>query len=132
MKETMVSVSLTLIGDDFDLAYVSNTLNILPTYTRNKDEVLGNGRLFGHTEWGIGTDYEPSHDIGIQIQRILDTILDKEDTLQTICTECNAQWHILVVIYIVKGKTPIMILPKKLISIAAAIEAQIGFDTYVC
>ena len=35
---------LTLVGDDFDTALVSKMLGRLPTYVREKTEVLGNGQ----------------------------------------------------------------------------------------
>lgn len=54
---------LTLIGDDFDTALVSKLIGRLPTYVREKTEVLGNGQLFGHCEWGVGTELIETFDL---------------------------------------------------------------------
>lgn len=54
---------LTLIGDDFDTALVSKLIGRLPTYVREKAEVLGNGQLFGHCEWGVETELIETDDL---------------------------------------------------------------------
>ena len=131
MNKSTVGVHLTLIGDDFELSNVSSKLGIFPTYTRNKDELLKNGREFGRTEWGIGFECEPSIDIEDQYRKILSMVQDKTDILTQLCVECDAEWHILFVVYIENGDVPALYLSKGFIAFAAAIGAQVGFDTYV-
>lgn len=131
MEETAVSAYFTLIGDDFDVNYVTNVLDITPSETRYKDEILGNGRKFGHTEWGISTGHEVSLDINNQFNTIFALVYDKIDLLSQLCVECNAEWHILFVITIENGYAPAMYFKKDFIHFAAAIDAQIGFDTYI-
>ena len=59
---------LTLVGDDFDTALVSKMLGRLPTYVREKTEVLGNG------------------------QEMLDC---SAELLKKAAHDCNAEWSIL-------------------------------------
>ena len=81
---------LTLVGDDFDTALVSKMLGRLPTYVREKTEVLGNGQLFGHCEWGVETalmeaeDFQPVSD---SLREMLDCPAELLKKLLTIATQ---------------------------------------------
>ena len=44
---TQIWGHLTLIGDDFDLDYVTRELGTVPMTQRKPDEILGNGKAFG-------------------------------------------------------------------------------------
>ena len=129
--ETEISVNITLSGDCFDLEYVTNTLGINPTYKRNNTEILGNGKVFGYTEWGIGTGYEKSLDIEVQFLKIYSLLKYKEIVLANLAIDCNAEWHIVFVIKIENGDVPAMVIPKEMIEFCYKIGAEIGFDTYV-
>ena len=131
MNTSSVSIELALVGDDFDIHYVSQKLGIDPTNTRSKDEVLGNGRKFGHTEWSIEIEREASLDIENQYGKIMSMVQSKTDLLVQLCSECDAEWHILFVIYVENGAVPGMYLSTEFIAFSAAIGAQIGLDTYV-
>ena len=131
MDKTTISTHFTLSGDDFDIEYVSEALAILPNYTRSKDEVLKNGRKFGHTEWGIETEYDISLDVEEQFEKVYSIISEKVEILERLRVECNAEWSILFVIKIENGETPAMHLSKKIVKFAATIDAEIDFDVYV-
>ena len=131
MEKTNVSVYLTLAGKSFDVDYVTRKIGIAPTFTRSKDEVLGNGRLFGHTEWGIGIEEEISLDIEKQLNKILLMVHDEASILSSLSNELGAEWHFMFVVRIWDGVVPSMFLSKEFISFAAGICAQIDFDTYV-
>ena len=81
---------LTRIGDDFDTALVSKLIGRLPTYVREKTEVLGNGQLFGHCEWGVETalmeaeDFQPVSD---SLREMLDCPAELLKKLLTIATQ---------------------------------------------
>ena len=53
---------LTLIGKLFDTKMVSERFQTQPTWEKHPTDVLNNGRLFGHTEWGVKTDCYDSDD----------------------------------------------------------------------
>lgn len=131
MDKTTVSTHLTLSGDEFDIGYVSDILATQPDYIRYKDEVLKNGRKFGHTEWGIETDYEVSLDVEEQFKKLHTRIIEKVEILARLREECNAEWSILFVIKIENGEAPAMHLSKETIKFAAMIDAEIDFDVYV-
>ncbi len=58
-----VIVYLTLIGHDFDPEKVTRELGVIPTEVRYKNEVLNNGKMFGHTEWSYDTGKISTYDI---------------------------------------------------------------------
>ena len=121
---------LTLIGDDFDTALVSKLLGRLPTYVREKTEVLGNGQLFGHCEWGVETalmeaeDFQPVSD---SLREMLDC---PAELLKKAAHDCNAEWHIL---YYVKvyDEFPALWFNAEFIQFVAEIGGLIGFDGYL-
>jgi len=129
--DTVVCANLTLVGNDFDINYVTESLGVAPTYTRSKDEILGNGRRFGHTEWGIGTDCEESLDIEVQFAKISNQFKGKEHELAKVSKYCNAEWSILIVIKIENGDIPAMVFTRSMLDFCNKIDAEIGFDIYV-
>lgn len=131
MEKTTVSAHLTLVGNDFDLDYVTNILEISPTYTRDKNEILRNGEKFGHTEWGTYTEYEQSFDIEIQLDKVLIPYRNKVDLMNKIRIECNAEWNVVIVIYIRNGHKPALGFSKHNLKFLASIDADVGFDLYI-
>lgn len=121
---------LTLVGDDFDTALVSKMLGRLPTYVREKTEVLGNGQLFGHCEWGVETalmeaeDFQPVSD---SLREMLDC---SAELLKKAAHDCNAEWSIL---YYVKvyDEFPVLWFNAEFIQFVAEIGGSIGFDGYL-
>ena len=131
MTKTTVLAYFTLIGDNFDIDYVTQVLDTPPTGTRNRNEVLGNGRVFGHTEWGISTQEESSRDIEIQLNKVIAPYFDKIDLLNKVRVQCHAEWNILIVVYIRNGDVPAMTFSKENLKFFASIDAEVGFDTYI-
>ena len=129
--KTTVSAHLTLIGDDFDQQLVSRRLGITPTYLRRRDEVLGNGRLFGHAEWGVGSDTESSWDIEVQLEKVLSHFRGMEEEMLRLTKECNAEWHIVIVIMIENGDVPVIMFSQRLTEFCSKTGAVVGFDIYV-
>ncbi len=75
----------------------------MPSWVRQKDEVLKNGRFFGHTEWGIKTEMFCTDDALPVIEQLSSLITTKPDTLKEVANECNAEWNILFSIDIRKA-----------------------------
>ena len=50
--KSTIELRLTLVGNDFNVELVTKTLGITPNFTRDKKEILKNGKEFGDTEWG--------------------------------------------------------------------------------
>ena len=132
MAKTTVSAYFTLTGEDFDVDYVTQVLGIQPTYLRDKNEVLGNGRLFGHTEWGTNTQLEESKDIEIQVDKVIAPYLDKVDLLNMVQVKCNAEWSFGIVVYSREDGAPAMGFSKEQLKFFASIEAKhVDIDFYV-
>lgn len=127
---TIIQGHLTLIGADFDTSYVTETIGYSAPYIREKDEILGNGRAFGHCEWGVETE-QIETDNFVELSMLLMNILPcSEQTLAEVAQICGAQWHILFLVKIYDEFPPIIITPE-FTQFAAAISAGIGFDGYV-
>ena len=126
-----IKAYLTLIGDDFDLDGVSLSCGIHPTYTRHKNEKLGNGKRFGHTEWGIETDLLVTDDIENVLSELTSKITCSPQTLYEMAQKYSAEWHVLVLLRIFSGEMPVLFFSAEFIQLAAQLHAKIGFDTYV-
>lgn len=122
---------LTLIGDDFDANLVSKQIGLDADEVRVKDEVLGNGQLFGHTEWGIETRVEDCDEVGPVLQRLFDRVPCSPQILYEVSRRCMAEWHILILLKIYNADAPVIYFPESIIQYAAQIHAQIGFDCYI-
>ena len=116
---------LTLVGDDFDTALVSKMLGRLPTYVREKTEVLGNGQLFGHCEWGVETalieaeDFQPVSD---SLREMLDCSAELLKKLLTIATQNGVfctMWRFMMTSRLYISVRILSSFPQKLVLILA-------------
>ena len=124
---SIIKMYLTLIGDNFDPTYITKRLGMNPDEVRVKDEILGNGRKFGHYEWGICSSESEADSLQEVINEILERISDKIPHLASIAKEVNAGWEILFTIDIYHD-FPAVIFPKSFIRAVAELDAEIGFD----
>ena len=120
---------LTLIGDDFDLPQVTEALSCEPSWLRRKEEVLGNGRLFGHCEWGVETNLIVADEIYPVTDALTALLPCSPQTLAEIAGEHRAEWNILFYIK-VTDSFPVIEFTSDFIRFAAEIRASIGFDVY--
>lgn len=121
---------LTLIGDDFDTALVSKLIGRLPTYVREKTEVLGNGQLFGHCEWGVETELMEAEDfqpVSDSLRGMLDC---SAELLKKAAHDYNAEWSILYYVE-VYDDFPVIYFSQNFIQFSAEIGAHIGADVYL-
>lgn len=123
-----IQAHFTLIGKTFDTQFVTERTGIMPSWVRQKDEVLKNGRFFGHTEWGIETEMFCTDDALPVIEQLSSLITSKPDTLKEVANECNAEWNILFSIDIRNEDAPAIYFPAKFIEFCGEISATIGFD----
>jgi len=130
MDKTNVQANFTIIANVLDHIEVSSVLGIEPSYIRHSNEVLNNGRLFGHDEWGIGTEYEESLDINDQLKKITDAVYDKTAIVNEVCEKFHAKCHFLIVVNVENGEFPAMYFESDFIKFATSINAEIGFDPY--
>ena len=131
MIKTTVRAYIVLVGDDYDVNHVTQELNIMPTWTNDKDEILRHGRKRGYMEWAIDTGDEPSLDNEIQLNKILLPIRNKADIMCNLSELYNANWYIRLVVYIENGETPAMSFSEENVNFIASINASISIDAYV-
>lgn len=130
MENTNIKIVFTISANMLDFNKITEKIGCRPNYIRKKDEILKNGRIFGHDEWAIETDYEESLDVLIQLNKIVDTILNKSSIIKELCKEFNATCGFLIIINIENGIFPAMYLDSGFINFASSMNAEIGFDIY--
>lgn len=121
---------ITLIGDDFDISSVTNNIAYSPTWVKRKTDILGNGRPFGHCEWGLETEMLIADELLPVADLLISLFKCSGQTLRQIACDCHAEWHILFLIK-VTDDFPVIVLPPAIIKFAAEIDATIGFDVYM-
>lgn len=126
-----IKAYLTLIGDDFDPDDIYPLCGISPTYTRGKNDVLKNGRAFGHAEWGIETDLLVSDSLEDVLCELALKITCEPQILREIAEKCAAEWNVLILLRVFNGDIPVLYFPAEFIQLAAQLCAKIGFDTYL-
>ena len=125
-----IKIYLTLIGEELSIDHVTKRVGIAPAYVRDKNEILGNGRLFGHYEWGIETELIHTDDIADYPDKFISTIPCGPDVLAGIAKECDAHWHIMILVN-VYDDFPALYFSSEFIKTAGEIGAEIGFDVYM-
>lgn len=122
---------LTLIGDDFETKHVTEVIGQEPPYVRERNEVLGNGRPFGHCEWGVITEMFDSFDLSPISDTLMNILTCPTHLLRQVAIDCNAQWNILFLVKVTDDDFPAIVFYPEFIKFAAEINAKIGFDTYL-
>lgn len=120
---------LTLIGDELNCSKISDLLNKEPTWNKEKGEILGNGRLFGHCEWGVETETQLSNELVSTADLLMTTFSCSRETMRQVAQDFNAEWHILFLIRVFDDFPSIYLTPD-FVEFAADIIASIGFDIY--
>ena len=127
---TQIWGHLTLIGDDFDLDYVTRELGTVPMTQRKPDEILGNGKAFGHCEWGVETERIDTCEISVVADALMQLAPGAYSTMAEIAKKVGAQWHILfrALLDDDEDEYPRIVLESPFIRFAAEIGAGIGVD----
>jgi len=121
---------LRLVGDEFDVNYVTEFLNTEPDYLRVKGRVVRNDFHARFTAWGIRIEESESLDTNTHLIPIFEFIEQNLEKLQFLCDKMDAEWQINVCIKIRNERTPGVVLEPKHMELASAISASIDFDVY--
>lgn len=121
-------ICLTLIGEDFNTKSITESLETIPQYVREKNETLNNGREFGHTEWGINTAHEDINDLNDFFQTFMCCFEGKLNLMKKIADNNNAEWHFLIQLDVIDDDFPSIYFDSKSISIMHSLNARIGLD----
>lgn len=125
-----IKIYLTLIGDDLDFAVITKSIGLQPTQVRDKNEILGNGKLFGHCEWGLETELIRTDDLSDIPDSFLSILPCEPEVLLSLAHVFQAQWNILILIR-VTDSFPAVCFSPEFVKKAADIEATIGLDVYL-
>lgn len=124
-------IHLTLIGEDFNTKSVTEALAITPQYVREKDELLNNGRRFGHDEWGISTEIEETDDFHCFFRSFMSCIDNKLHLMREVADINNAQWNLLFELDVKDGCFPCLFFDSDLINEISGLNASMGFDVLI-
>ena len=126
-----IKAYLTLIGDQFDPEWVTERIGIKPDSVRLPSELLSNGRLFGHTEWGVETEKLEADDVETVLEQLFLRVKVCMDDMGKLAEEASAAWNILVYVKSEACHFPYIIFSAETIRNMAKMKATIGFDTYI-
>jgi len=127
-----IKVALYLIADEFDLDRVTEMIGVIPTETRTRESFPRQSISAGiaKSEWSVEIMQENCIAVSTLFEELLMVLKGKEDIIRRVCEDFCIDTGFLVVIHMKDGDSPEVILPREVISFAAAIRAEIGFDIY--
>lgn len=133
LDKTQVMVYFSLFGDNFPIEIVTEKLEITPTETYIKGELISN-RSFAHyrkeTSWDLGTGYQVSLDVNDQLQQILCKLQGKASLINEIKEDFSIECKFIIVIKIEDGNTPALYLKKDIVKFASDVGAEFDVDLY--
>lgn len=140
LDKTQVMVYFSLYGDEFPISYVTETLEIEPTKTYKKGEVIirpHNPNVIStktlyrkETAWELSTGYQESYDVKEQMDQILGPLKNKAAIINQLKTKYKLECKIIIVIIMENGDTPGLYFDNEQIEFANSIKAEIDFDLY--
>jgi len=127
-----IGVTLYLTADNVDPDEITRRLGIIPTSTRMRDEFPPQSIAAGVARnlWRIEVREDDCIALSIVSDKLLAIFDGKLEILKTICNDYNLKVSIEVVIHMKDGDSPEVVLHGDIISLAASINAEIGFDIY--
>ncbi|MFD0048932.1 DUF4279 domain-containing protein [Actinomycetes bacterium NPDC127524] len=141
MDKTQVMVYFSLHGDEFPIEYVTETLEIEPTKTYKKGEVIvrpHNPKVIStktlyrkETAWELSTGYKESYDVKEQMDQILGLLKNKVAIINQLKAKYKLECKIFIVIIMVNVDSPGLYLDNEQIEFANSVKAEIDIDLCV-
>lgn len=138
--KTNAMVYFTIFGEDFPIDTVSDLLKLKPTLSYKRGEeiirqpnphVTFTGTMYRkNTAWNIGTEFEETIDLEVQINKVINQMKSNEEIIKEICRTYNLKCHFMIVLKINEGNTPAVTINHEFIRLANNIGAEIEFDLY--
>lgn len=129
-----------MFGDEFPIAYVTQSLGVEPTESYNKGNFIERSHkqniIFKKTHfrketaWELGTGYQESYDLKEQMDQILEPLKNKADIINQLKTMYKLESKIFIVIIMENGETPGLYLDNQQIEFANSIKAEFDIDLY--
>lgn len=95
----------SLFGDEFDPNHVTSILRTEPTNTAYKGDIINKKYRIKETSWTLGTDYEESLDVNHQLIKVVDTLRNKVEEINSIRIEHQLSTKFFIVIRIEEGNS---------------------------
>jgi hypothetical protein len=133
LDKTKVMVYISLYGDEFPLEDITEKLEVTPTETYKKCDLIPNRSTACYrkeTSWDLGTGYQVSLNVNNQLQQIINKLQNKSSIINEIKETYSVECKFLIVVKIEQGNTPALFLDKDIIKFAASIEAEFDIDLY--
>jgi len=135
LDKTEIMVYFKLYADDFPLEQVTERLEIKPTKTSKKGEIIrkiseNENFTRSYSSWELGTDYKKSLDTGKLINQVIRQLRNKTSVINELKEEFGLESRFVIVIKINEGYTPGLNLDIPVIEFAASIKADFDIDLY--
>ncbi len=133
MEETNVKVEFIAICDEYlDTSILTEELDIIPEKAWKKgDEIIGKPIQRRDTTWIVSTQYEPSLDINVQLDKVIKKIENKTSSLQVLREKYNLQYIFAIVVNVEDNQKPAMHFNQRFIKLANSIHAEFYIDLYI-
>ncbi|MDQ0170096.1 DUF4279 domain-containing protein [Paenibacillus tundrae] len=130
MNKTQVKAYYSLFGDHFDPDEVTSKLAITPTSITRKGDTINAKHSHPETSWTLSTEYEESLDVNKQLNKVMNSLKDKVDEINTTQAQNQLKSKFYIVIVMEEGYTPALYFDSNFIKFADSIHAEIDVDLY--
>ena len=117
---------LSLLGNDFDLNYVTLRTGLSPNRTIHRTEPAPCS-----TEWCVHTDTITSFEIQDVLDSLMALVICDVDVLSELARACNAKWKIHFDIRIRNKEAPIIFFPAGFLLFCNRLNAELDLDMQV-
>ena len=130
--KTNINVEFNIIGDYFDLDTISNKLNLNPTESWKKGEVVPNRKTVRRdTTWSYALGTKETIDLDEELTNLVNIFDSKREILKKLKLLFELEYLILITIKIENQETPAMTIRIPNINFINDIACELEFDTYV-
>jgi hypothetical protein len=131
--DTSVSITFSLIGENFDPNYITSVLKINPTnFYRKGDKVSDRNNLIRKEDvWEFSTGYITCLDIELAFEIIIEKFEEKIQVISEMINEYNLFPKIFIVIHVENNQVPAQYYNKKILNFLFAIKAELDVDLYI-
>lgn len=130
--KTNINVEFNIIGDYFDLDTVSNELNLNPTESWKKGEVVPKRKTVRRdTTWSYALGTKATIDLDEELTNLVNIFDSKRENLKKLKLLFELEYLILITIKIENEETPAMTIRIPNINFINDITCELEFDIYV-
>jgi hypothetical protein len=133
MSNTLVSVTLSFIGDSINPDVITSELNILPTNTWRKGDPLPRNKLKTRLEsvWEYSTGYTVCNDVAILLESIIKKFTPLIGDIKELKEKHSLIIKVFIVIHIENSEVPAQYYDKQVLEFLHNINAELDVDLYI-